>query len=209
MWTIVGPGDPASKIKGSKNLSFIPASVTILYCSCPLHHLLWYVSTTASDYGEKPKIQKGKVLTTNEAWFCVHHHFCGNAKFCLGFGKRIPVEQTEPSSDCDWYTGPAGLLRYRREPGHTVKFATLHSGVQTANLVWIPGLAIYIYIYIRTGPLSSTGPGQSTQPTASTADKTPNLYWNCHWNVGTRWNKSFKEPAMPNSCCWWARLCPP
>lgn len=41
----------------------------------------------------------------------------------------------------------------------------------------------------------STGPGQSTRPTASTADKLPNLCWSCPGKLGPRWNKSTTEPA--------------
>lgn len=52
--------------------------------------------------------------------------------------KRTPAEQTEPSSDCNCYAGAAGLLRYRREPGHPMNSATLHSGVPTSNLFHIP-----------------------------------------------------------------------
>lgn len=48
------------------------------------------------------------------------------------------MEQTEPSSDFNWFAGAAGLLRYRREPGHTMNFATLHSRVLTSNLFQIP-----------------------------------------------------------------------
>lgn len=83
-----------------------------------------------------------------------------------------------------------------------------NSCLQLSLFICIYFIFFFIYCYcwsVWTAPLSSTGPGQSTQPTASTADKTPNLYWKYYGNTGPRWNKSIKEPAVQNS--WRCRAC--
>lgn len=54
----------------------------------------------------------------------------------FGFVKRIPVDQTECGKDYDRFsTGAAGILRYRREPDHTMCSATVRAVVQPLDFL--------------------------------------------------------------------------
>lgn len=96
-------------------------------------------------YGKKSKIHKGEILSTKDPILRVclaqrqrrSEPFSEELSRCVffGFAKRIPADQTASGKDSGWFsTGAAGILRYRREPGHTMSSAAVHAVVLSPHM---------------------------------------------------------------------------
>lgn len=172
MWTTAWPGQRGSKIKGSKqNLTFKPAPVATisLYYNCPFYHLKCSTSTTGSDYGKKYQTHKGKVLTT--------------AGVSVSVGMFSSVMLLVSENQWSRQSLPVisiGLLEQQDFWGTDGSLATQWTLQLLVHGYWHPicfkFLPIQLHCWsVGTSTLFSTGPGQSTRRTASTADKLPNL----------------------------------